>query len=364
MFRSPVYFAAAAAILIFTAFAGVDLVPGASDRGDPSSDEQAADVRPTESLHDSLATAGVSSRTGGRTLSRRNIYGAEDVDFAVQFQNHVIPYSVFGVYVMPGEEVDIRTVLARSSGPYEVEASAGTVSTLGQSEWQWTAPEKTGVSTIQIRNTITRSKVTLNAFVLTPFTVESRELNGYRIGKYEEVMLDGDPTYRPPAGFIELRPDIRDVKVSPHFTLGQFVAKQESSYPKYLLLREPLLLKLEMLLSEVNKLGAGASSLYIMSGYRTPHYNRAIGNTTNYSRHLYGGAADVFVDVDEDGYMDDLTGEGRVDIDDAQLLAGIIEDNTGKEWYTPFTGGLGVYAKNSVRGPFIHLDVRGHRARW
>lgn len=321
-------------------------------------------IPPDDSLENRSVRPAVSASADARRLSRGEVYGAADVDFAVRFDDHVIPYSVFGVYVMPGEEVDLQVLFDRTSGPYRVTVSEGELSTTDSDRWRWRAPEDTGLSTIEITSTLTQSTVRLNVFVLTPFTTGERELNGYRIGRYEDLPLDGDPVYRPPAGFVELRPDNRNVRVSPHFTLGQFVAKQKSGYPKYLLLREPLLLKLEMLLSEINERGVPARSLYIMSGYRTPNYNRAIGNTTSYSRHLYGGAADVFVDVDRDAYMDDVSGDGRVDIADAEVLADIIEANAQEDWYDPFAGGLGVYAENSVRGPFIHIDVRGHRARW
>ena len=57
-----------------------------------------------------------------------------------------------------------------------------------------------------------------------------------------------------------------------------------------------------------------------MSGYRTPAYHRAIGDTTTFSRHLWGAAADVFIDADGDGKMDDLDGNGVIDQRDAALL--------------------------------------------
>ena len=47
--------------------------------------------------------------------------------------------------------------------------------------------------------------------------------------------------------------------------------------------------------------GIDASTFRILSGYRTPFYNRSIGNETHYSRHVYGDAADIYVDEDGDG---------------------------------------------------------------
>jgi hypothetical protein len=70
------------------------------------------------------------------------------------------------------------------------------------------------------------------------------------------------------------------------------------------------------------------------------------------------------VDEDGDGVMDDLSGDGRVDLDDARRLAGVIERLAMSSWYRPFEGGLSLYPANRAHGPFIHVDVRGHRARW
>jgi uncharacterized protein YcbK (DUF882 family) len=66
-----------------------------------------------------------------------------------------------------------------------------------------------------------------------------------------------------------------------------------------------MLIKLEALLEAANANGWEAKSFYVMSGFRTPYYNSSIGNDTSSSRHLYGGAADIWIDNDGDGQMDD-----------------------------------------------------------
>jgi hypothetical protein len=51
----------------------------------------------------------------------------------------------------------------------------------------------------------------------------------------------------------------------------------------------------------------------VMSGFRTPRYNKSGGNTggrANLSRHMYGDASDIFVDNDGNGTMDDLNRDG------------------------------------------------------
>jgi hypothetical protein len=71
----------------------------------------------------------------------------------------------------------------------------------------------------------------------------------------------------------------------------------------------------------------------------------------------------VYVDNDGDGDMDDLNGDGRRDLQDARWLAGVAERMMAREpGLTP--GGLSVYRRNPVHGPFLHVDARGQRARW
>jgi len=114
----------------------------------------------------------------------------------------------------------------------------------------------------------------------------------------------------------------QDTMVSPHFTLKQFACNQDSGFPKYLVLRERLVLKLEDILEKVNKHAYRCDTFHIMSGYRTPYYNELNGNV-KHSMHLWGGAADIFIDESpKDGMMDDLNKDGRIDWRDAPTNSG------------------------------------------
>ena len=62
--------------------------------------------------------------------------------------------------------------------------------------------------------------------------------------------------------------------------------------------------------------------------------------------------------------MDDLNKDGKINIQDAKVMANLIEGVENTEGYRVFVGGLGLYGKKSHRGPFIHVDVRGFKARW
>lgn len=291
-------------------------------------------------------------------------YRTEEASFTVQYKDAASPYRLTSTFVLPGESVRVEIVEPNPSETYAVETEGGEIEAAGDAEWQWRAPDSAGLYPIHIDERSSGESITINAFVMVPYDLDQEELRGYRIGQYRREPYKGDSAFAPPKGFIEVTPENRDALVSPHFTLGQFVCKQESDYPKFVLLEERLLLKLEWLLREINDRGFAVPTLHVMSAFRTPYYNRSIGNDTDYSQHLYGGAADVYVDVNLDNYMDDLTADGEVTREDAEYLAGIVEAQVDKEWYRPFVGGLGIYSPAPHRGPFIHVDVRGTPVRW
>ena len=223
--------------------------------------------------------------------------------------------------------------------------------------WSWTAPRTPGLYPLRVVSMDQRDSATIQAFVLVPFKdLHGEYLNGYRIGRYPEHALRRLDIYRPPAGFIEVTRENENVFVSPHFQLKQFVCKQSGAYPKYIVLSAQLLDRLERLLAITNGAGVTASTFYVMSGYRTPAYNHAIGNVL-YSRHTWGSAADIFIDEDHDGRMDDLNHDGRSDGQDAAVLYRLFDGPQS-------TGGMGKYEATAAHGPFVHVDVRDRRARW
>ena len=289
--------------------------------------------------------------------------GSDSASFAVKFKDEVSSYPVLALFAMPGDTVPLEVVLGDTVSRYSAEAGGGRLERAGPGRWRWIAPRRKGVSAIVVRDSASGEAIVLNAFVMAARPTGT-SIDGFRIGRYEPRALRGDPAYARPRGLIEVTEENRGTFVAPHFTLGEFVSKQPGGYPKYLVLRERLLLKLEMLLEEASRQGLPVTTFRIMSGYRTPYYNRSIGNETRYSRHLYGDAADIYVDEDGDGVMDDLDGDGRADLEDVRVLAGVIERLSRSSRYCPFEGGLGFYRGNRAHGPFLHVDVRGHRARW
>jgi uncharacterized protein YcbK (DUF882 family) len=202
---------------------------------------------------------------------------------------------------------------------------------------------------------------------LIPFAEKQNGRVGlYRVGRWPgEVRPPRSDAYRVPAGFIEVTEDEQAVAVSTNFTLGQFLTKdQRTVWPKILVLDERLIDKLELVISELRISGYRADGLSVLSGFRTPQYNARGLNSGRSpdSRHQYGDAADVFVDADGDGRMDDLNHDGRVDVQDAVVFARIVERVEAKE--PSLVGGIGTYRATPSHGPFVHVDARGQRARW
>ncbi len=281
--------------------------------------------------------------------------------FALQVDDLAIPYTPFAVYPLPGDTLQIEALFV--AGAAEAAADAGTLVRSSPRAWRYAAPTEPGLSHVRVTDAAGES-ITLNVLTRVPFDHTTDAINDYEIGDYQDEPMNGNPVYEEPTGFVRVTPELRDVAVSPHFALGQFLAKQASDWPKYLVLDEALLLKLERVLSAVNEAGVRAPSLTVMSGFRTPAYNAAIGNTTVYSRHLYGDAADVYVDANGDGTMDDVDGDGQVTRADAEWMAEVVEDLGDQPWYGPFEGGLGIYGSTASHGPFVHVDTRGEPVRW
>jgi hypothetical protein len=273
--------------------------------------------------------------------------------FAVETKGHTLTAKVASVFVLPGERLAIA--VSGGDGPPVIEAKAGTLQARGERGWEWHAPLTPGVRTLTIGDAKDRDRVELHAFVMVPLSeVSDGSLNGYRIGSYPEKAQ--------PRGFIQVTTENLRTKLSPHFELRQFLCKQPGGFPKYVVLQESLLLKLESVLEALDRSGHEADTLEIMSGYRTPFYNKEIGNVRD-SQHTLGTAADVFVDRQHDLRMDDLDGDGVVNRRDALWLFGIV-DAMDRAPSARWKGGLGDYDSTSAHGPFVHIDVRGRLARW
>jgi len=202
--------------------------------------------------------------------------------------------------------------------------------------------------------------------VLRPFGAKRGDvLNGYRLGRWPAERFMMARNYFNPDGFVEVTPENVALPLSLHFTLGDFLTHdQRAVWPKYVVLEEKLIDKLELVLADLAAHGVPTRQVKVLSGFRAPYYNdRGVGEgMARASRHQFGDAVDIIVDDDGDGRMDDLNRDGRRDMRDTEPLARAIA--RVERTHPSLVGGLGTYQATGPSGPFAHIDVRGTSARW
>jgi uncharacterized protein YcbK (DUF882 family) len=225
--------------------------------------------------------------------------------------------------------------------------------------------EQKNTSTVAVTDSASGRRLSL--ITLLPFADKvNGRVGDYHLGRFPaEKRAPRSAAYENPDGFIEVTLENKDTPVSEHFRLSDFLTHdQKNVWPKYLVLREALVDKLELVMVELQRRGIDAQRMRVMSGFRSPQYNqRGVGRgRAKDSRHQYGDAADIMVDNNADNRLDDLNRDGRLNSKDMRLLAEAVE--SVERQYPELVGGLGLYRATSARGPFIHVDVRGQRARW
>jgi hypothetical protein len=273
------------------------------------------------------------------------------------------PYDEGAIWAMPGEKIPLA-VTAPATRLHRVDAPRGALVATGPNRWTWEAPVKPGLYGIKVKTPGGDTIADFSAFVMVPSTAVGKGvLNGYDIGAYPETPLQGNPIYLPPKGFIEVTKQNEDTKVSPNFRVKEFLAKQKGDYPKYLVLDERLVFLLEAIGAQLKPRGWNAGDILVMSGYRTPHYNKQLDDTT-YSLHQWGRASDIFLDKDKNGRMDDFNKDKVISKEDAIDLAAFVDALSKTAELKAFIGGLGIYDSTPAHGPFVHVDTRPSRARW
>lgn len=308
----------------------------------------------------------------GRHLLTGEAFDPGFSGFEIIYKDMPIPFELFSFFVLPGEVVPLSLPEwlldeESESHPFIFLQTNGRVSYQAhETGWTITAPQNTGIYPIDFIDARYSTFKRIQLFVMVPADqVRDGWLNGFRIGRYPAQPYRGNPAYLPPEGFIEVTEANQHIRISPHFTLGQFASARQRTFPSYMVLQESLVLKLETILHLANKHGHSAPTFNIMSAFRTPWQNQSSGSG-RFSRHIYGDAADFFIDYrPSNGRMDDLNRDGVVDIRDARLLYNLIDELQRTTEFEHKRGGLGIYGNRRWRGrPYIHVDSRGENIRW
>jgi len=123
------------------------------------------------------------------------------------------------------------------------------------------------------------------------------------------------------------------MKLEDNFSLWEFECRDGTSIPdEYMENVKKLAENLQIIRNKINQ------PMIIISGYRSPDYNKKIGGAKR-SQHMLAKAADIIV-------------SGM----DTRELKEIITDLINKGELHP--GGVGLYST------FVHYDIRGTNARW
>ena len=202
----------------------------------------------------------------------------------------------------------------------------------------------------------------------TILSVENEELGLYRRPEDSptEKVKGNVASYVPPRLFLRITPETEDLAVWPGVRLRDLVVPTENTGERHTSLvpvNYPMWRAIGTIRRALEEQGIPADAMKLLSVFRTPPYNRAVGSGV-YGRHVYGDAFDFYVDTTGDGMMDNLTGSGKAgDRADALWLVGLVEELQGAGRLPP--GGVGAYTfSGGARRASVHVDLRGHRATW
>jgi hypothetical protein len=159
----------------------------------------------------------------------------------------------------------------------------------------------------------------LEVITLTPLSAR----RGGRIGPYfvgrwptegRRAAAPGRGDYAAPRGLIEVTRANQHTRLSEHFRIRDFLTHDQAKvWPKYVVVQPRLLDKLELVLADLRARGIATHGVHVMSGFRTPQYNTGGGDPTGragFSRHMYGDAADLWIDNNGDGRWTTSTATG------------------------------------------------------
>jgi len=231
-----------------------------------------------------------------------------------------------------------------------------------------------GDSSPQEKNEETTRQAEIHLIVQYPFDRYVGSIEGYPIGFYPDeneknappVVANHKDKYQPPSWFIKVTKENSGLYISKHFKLGDFTTPRDNSDFTFIALSKNLVNKLEMIIKKLNDSGTTVSNLYILKGFESPvtfEKKRKEGYTiSKYSRHQYGDSVAFIIDENNDGVMDDLNGDGNVDITDLEKVKSVItliESQQGEY------GGLGlIMSDKEFKTPYIQIDTRGFGSRW
>ena len=296
----------------------------------------------------------------------------------------------------PAGKGTVRTFSSSESTDCRWKVAYGKVQSVGDNQIVWHAPTAPGhypvLCEIESRTRLSvasgsdtpksrdlpvfRASTTFHFLIPYEFQPEgSGVLNGYPVGVYpnenagdvKSVIAQHRDRYRPPRWFVPLTSATRELYVSPHFRLREFMPQAPKDATVYFPYNSNLNRILETIVEDLTTSATPEPHLRILRGFIPPYeaeqMRRGGVRLITFSRHQYGDGVVVVANNDGSDKMGDLNGDGKVDVRDAETLARVIQ-SAQKRLGLP--GWIGVYAERPdnllPETPMVGFDVRGWSA--
>jgi hypothetical protein len=248
----------------------------------------------------------------------------------------------------------------------------------------------------QTARTSQQARIQVLAPVASAAALVNGMIDGYPVGQYldplaadvhqdYEVNVDWHRKYPErygvPEFFYKVDAESKELLIAPNTPLGMFVIDfpwKSLGMPQYIALDMNLVNKLEALIVMMRADGFKISRFVPVYGFRPPEFNlgtiksQAATNLKEpFSMHQYGRALDLIVDENGDNQLDDLNGDGVVDVHDAAVIMHYVNELDRRyraEGRMEMVGGAGLYTHNDFverneylknQTPYIHIDTRG-----
>ena len=212
-------------------------------------------------------------------------------------------------------------------------------------------------------------KITIACLVGYPSSMlRDGYLLDFELGEYPTASERSAADRRlPPPYFYYLDREVLGRFISENIRLGDLGYDGRAPLPQYFALDYELVRKLDLLHSELQKLGLPSRFHFIGGGFISPKSNKVRTSknsaAANQSRHMWGEAVDFIIDESpRDEIMDDMNEDGVIDVRDAFVVRDILTELEESSRCKP--GGIGVYAPPRNSQIQLHVDVRGAPIRW
>lgn len=190
------------------------------------------------------------------------------------------------------------------------------------------------------------------------------------------VVRDRAANYAPPRVFYRVDDNTRWALLAPHTYLGYLappVFEEDRNQVRYVPVSNRLVTFWSAFNQVVQERGHDAHNLMILRGFVSPNDRLRLARQdvelAEYTRYQYGDAVAVIFDSNWDGHsnvehaprMTDMNGDGRMDLDDVELLADIAEETMKS---LGIFGALIINTEYEGPGPakgtpYLHIDLRG-----